>query len=177
MDLNGLDIALLAVLGLSAVFGAFRGLIREILSLLAWLVAGWAALRYHDGLAVHLAGAIDQDGIRRAVAFLLLFVSVLLSAALVNRLLSMLVHASRLGGVDRLLGFAFGALRGVIIGTVFVVLVDLTPLGESPAWDDSVVVETYRELAELVGRYIDAGRGAVGGVLSLLARAGDGPGA
>ncbi len=164
--LNGLDIALLSVLGLSAVFGAFRGLVREILSLMAWIVAAWLALRYHAWLADRLAPVIGQEGIRQAAGFLLLFIAAIISASLLNRLLSMLVHASRLGGIDRLLGFIFGALRGVMIGLVFVALIDMTPLGDSTAWADSVVVETYRQLADWLGRHVEADRGAAQDFLS-----------
>ncbi len=166
MTLNGLDIALLAVLGLSAVFGAFRGLVREVLSLLAWIVAGWLALRYHGWLADRLVSVIAQEGLRQAAGFLLLFIAAIISVSLLNRLLSMLVHASRLGGIDRLLGFIFGALRGVMIGLVFVAVIDMTPLAESSAWSDSIVAETYRQLADWVGRHVDADRGVAQDFLS-----------
>ena len=170
MTLNGLDIALLAVLGLSAVFGAFRGLVREVLSLLAWIAAGWLALRYHGWLADRLVSVIAQDGLRQAAGFLLLFIAAIISVSLLNRLLSMLVHASRLGGIDRLLGFIFGALRGVMIGLVFVALIDMTPLGESSAWADSIVAETYRQLADWIARHVDADQGVAQDFLSRWRR-------
>lgn len=169
MELNGLDIALLAVVGLSAIFGAFRGFIREILSLLAWLIAGWLAMHFFPVFADRLTAVIEQQTLRQAAAFLLIFLAALLAIALVNRLLALLIRVSQLGGIDRLLGFIFGALRGVMIGVVFVVMIDLSPLADSSAWAGSVVVDGYRQLAQWSSKHLG---GRLDSARDLLSRFG-----
>ncbi len=156
-NLNGLDIALLVVCLLSAAFGVLRGLVREILSLVAWLAAAWLALRFSPPVAVYMDTLFASEGLRRIAAFLLVFIASLVGIALVNRLLAVLIRMSHLGLMDRLLGFLFGALRGVMIGVVFIMLTDMTPLSDDPAWDGSSVAGYYRQLGDWLADKIQTG--------------------
>jgi len=145
-DLNLLDYGLLGVLLLSSVLGLFRGLVREVLSLVAWVLAFWFAQRYTGELSDHMQAIIRTGSLRQLTAFLALFLGSLIVFALVNRLLTLLIRASKLGSLDRILGCAFGALRGVVIGVVFISLTDLTPLADEPDWQGSTVGSYYRQL-------------------------------
>ena len=145
-ELGLLDYALLGVLILSSVLGLFRGLIREVLSLVAWVLAFWLAQRYTGTLSEHLQTFISTASLRQLSAFLVLFLGSLIVFALLNRLLTLLIRASKLGPLDRILGCAFGALRGVVVGVVFIALADLTPLADEPGWQGSAVGNYYRQI-------------------------------
>jgi len=145
-DFSLLDYGLLGVLILSSVLGLFRGLVREVLSLVAWVLAFWLAQHYSGELSGHLVALISTGSLRQLSAFLVLFLGSLIVFALINRLLTLLIRASKLGSLDRLLGCAFGALRGVVVGVVFIALADLTPLADQTGWRGSVVGDYYRQL-------------------------------
>ncbi len=167
--MNGLDISLLGVCLLSAVFGVLRGLVREILSLLAWLAAGWLALRFSPDVAAEMGALFANESLRQVAAFLLLFIASLVGIALMNRLLAILIRMSHLGLFDRLLGFLFGALRGVMIGIVFILLTDMTPLRDDPSWNDSAMATYYRQLGAWLTEQVRA-TGQTGTLLSSWRR-------
>jgi len=131
------DIALLAVLGLSIVVGLMRGLVFEVLSLLGWVVAYFAAQWFAQDLAPHLPVGARGSAINHGAAFVALFVVVLIVWGLASRLVSMLIKASPVSTGDRLLGAGFGFMRGMVLLLVIATVVALTPLAKSPGWKDS----------------------------------------
>ena len=133
-SLPWLDWALLAVLALSLLVGVARGLVFECLSLAGWVVAWfsaqWAAPQLAPFVPVGAAGTAMNLG----VALVLCFVAAFLVWALLARLVRLLVHATPLSLVDRLLGAGFGLLRGVVLLLAVATVVGLTPASQSPGW-------------------------------------------
>lgn len=116
------DIIILGIIGLSCLFGGFRGLVKEALSLAFWIGAAVLASVFSDDVAVKLAGSIDNPAFRRIVAFLMIFIITVFAGGLISNLFSKLMSKAGLGGVDRLLGALFGIIRGVVIVTVIVMV-------------------------------------------------------
>lgn len=144
--LNGVDIALLGALLVSALLGLMRGLAFEVMSLAGWVVAYVAAYLYAPQLPpLWSAQALPADPVTGAaamplVAFILVFAGVLIVWTLLSHLVRMLVRATPLSGLDRLLGGAFGCARGLLMLIAVAVIVALTPWSRSAAWQKSVVV-------------------------------------
>ena len=131
------DIALLSVLALSIVVGLMRGLVFEVLSLLGWVVAYFAAQWFAQDLAPHLPIGAPGSGINYGAALVVIFIAVLIVWGLSARLVSMLIKASPISFGDRLLGAGFGFMRGMVLLLVVATVVALTPLAKSPGWKDS----------------------------------------
>jgi membrane protein required for colicin V production len=131
------DVAMLGLLLLSVLAGLWRGLIFELLSLAGYGVAWFAAQRFAPAVAEWLPWDGALPAWRLAAAYALVFVGALLLCGLAARLLRLLVQASPLGPLDRLLGAGFGLLRGLLVLLVIGTLVGLTPLQRSPAWTAS----------------------------------------
>lgn len=142
------DITLLVVILLSLVIGVIRGLVKEVMSLLGWVLAGWVAFRYSSGFSEFLANFAVHEGARFALAFIILFLGVLFTSMLVNHLVAKAVQLSGLKGIDRVLGALFGTLRGGVIVLVLVLLGGITPLAADPAWDGSYLVDYFGQAAE-----------------------------
>ena len=113
--MNWFDWTVIAVVSLSTLLSLLRGFTREALSLLSWVAAFFVSISFAARLAAQLGAHIASDGWRYAVAYVLLFVATLLLSALLNALLAQLLRITGLGGVDRVLGTAFGFARGVIV--------------------------------------------------------------
>lgn len=117
--LTVVDLALIAVSLLSALLAMYRGLTRELLSITSWLVAGAAVLyfvQYHKKFAEEMS---QQMGAPVAVAQIVigavLFLIVLIIVHLITARISDAILDSRIGMIDRVFGFVFGAIRGFII--------------------------------------------------------------
>ncbi len=147
MTLIWLDYVLVGVILISMLIGVLRGLVKEVMSLLGWVLAGWTALQFSNEFALLLENFISHDGLRFALAFIGLFVGVLVVSMLVNHLVTKLIHLSGLKGIDRLLGSLFGALRGALLVVVIVLLGGISPMAAEAAWSNSIVVEYFEQAA------------------------------
>jgi membrane protein required for colicin V production len=135
--MHWVDIVLAGVLALSVIVGLVRGVVFEVLSLLGWFVAYFAAQWLAVDLAPHVPIGKPGSGINHAAAFAAVFVAALFVWALGSRLLRLLIHATPLGVPDRLLGAVFGLLRGLVVLLVATTVISLTPLSKSPVWQAS----------------------------------------
>ena len=132
-----LDWALLAVLAVSVLAGVVRGLVFECLSLAGWVVAWFAAQWAAPQLAPFVPVGAAGSALNLAVALTLCFVAALVVWALLARLVRLLIQATPLSLVDRLLGGAFGLLRGGVLLLAVAAVVALTPASQSAAWRTS----------------------------------------
>ncbi len=141
------DIAILVIVGISALISVMRGLVKEVLSLVAWVLAFWVAIIFSSNIAVMLEAHVSTESVRNILAFLSLFIGTLLLMGLVNLLISKLMDSTGLTGTDRALGVIFGVLRGVAIVLVLVLLAGLTPVPEDPWWQQSIFLGHFESLA------------------------------
>ena len=132
-----LDYAVVGVFAASLVVGAWRGLVREVLSILGWVIAFLAANLLAGPLGPVMPQAIPSPELRIAAAYVAVFVGALVVTALIGLLLSKIVKAAGLGGVDRMLGAIFGAARGLLIVLVATLLAGLTSAPRQAFWRDS----------------------------------------
>jgi membrane protein required for colicin V production len=135
--LGWIDISLLGVLLLSLVLGLWRGFVLEVLALLGWVVAYLAAQWLAPLWAKHVPLGEPGSSLNFAAAFAVAFIAVLVSWGLASRVLRLLINATPLRGADRVLGAAFGLLRGVVLLLALTTVVALTPAATSPEWHRS----------------------------------------
>jgi membrane protein required for colicin V production len=109
------DLIVLAILGISAVLGLSRGLVREMLGLGAWLLAAYAADLYGGRFEPAAEKAIGNPDIAAPVAYGLVFLVMLIVLSLLANLVGRMVRFSMLGGLDRTLGLVFGLVRGAAV--------------------------------------------------------------
>ena len=132
------DWILLAVLALSMGVGAWRGLVYEVLSVLGWVLAVYAA----QWLAPQVAGMLPlqsvSQSVRYAAAFTLVFIASVFTWGLLVFLIRKLVDSIGLRPVDRTLGAAFGLVRGLVLLLAVTVVINLTALKRSEWWLESI---------------------------------------
>lgn len=143
-----LDIVIVTVILLSTLLSLFRGVVREVLSLAVWVLSFWLAFRYSYPASRLFEGMIPYESARLGAAFLLIFIAILVAGMLASSLASKLVQAGGLGVVDRALGAVFGALRGIVVVTVLVLLMALTPLAQDRAWQESRLIGYFAILSD-----------------------------
>lgn len=148
------DYAILAIIGLSALISIWRGLIREVLSLLAWILAILVAMTFMRPLADQLTPHISVPSARLIIAFMALFIATLLCGAIINFIIAKLVMSSGLSGTDRVLGIVFGIARGALVVGVLVLMAGLTPLPQDPWWEQSVLLGRFEAMALWLRSYL-----------------------
>ena len=136
--MSWLDYAILGVLAVSMVWGIWRGFVREVISLAGWVLAFLAANAVAGPLGDALPTSISSPEVRVLVAFLIVFIFTLSIATVAGMLLSRLLKAAGLGGLDRTLGGLFGLARGVVILLALAIAAGLTTAPLHPLWKESV---------------------------------------
>jgi membrane protein required for colicin V production len=133
------DYVLLFILIASIVISTLRGLVKEILSLVSWIVAFVVANMYGAQLAPLLPSAIPGEAVRLIVSFVALFIGVRLLMGLLMMAVDALIKSSGLSLADRGLGGLFGLARGVIIVLACVIVAGMTDLPKQDFWTQALL--------------------------------------
>jgi len=131
------DWAVIAIAALSILWGVWRGVVREIISLAGWVIAFLAANLLAGPASAYVPEMLQNPQLRAASAFIVVFLVALFITGLFGVLLSSLVKAVGLGGLDRGLGAVFGLARAVLLVVALALLAGLTNLPRQAAWKDS----------------------------------------
>ncbi|MDX3905205.1 MAG: CvpA family protein [Pigmentiphaga sp.] len=133
------DYGVLLILGASVVIGLFRGLVKEILSLVAYVAAFVGAMRYGPAVYEWLVTYIENPVLRMAIGYAGVFIAVLLAVGVVNVALGLLLKATGLSLADRGMGAVFGLARGLVIVLVLVVAAGFTPMPKEAWWTEAAL--------------------------------------
>ena len=151
--MNWIDASILIVTLLSCVFGLWRGLVREIFSLVTWIFALLVARRYSEVLANFLFNSFDNLTMRYVAAFALIFIIVMMLGTFLNFLLSKLLVFTGLKFVDRLMGGVFGVARGVIISFIGL-FVSSFFFSQAQIWQESKLIPYGQTMIEISRAFI-----------------------
>ncbi|HEY6452497.1 MAG TPA: CvpA family protein [Steroidobacteraceae bacterium] len=167
--MNWIDYLLIVLMLFSCIAGLMRGLLREVIALVTWVVAVWAAWSFAALVEGHLGGALGNDVTRIWVARALVFLGVLMVGGTAGLVVSHFVRLSLFSGLDRLLGALFGLLRGLVMIGLLVMLCHAVRMDGEPWWRQSLLVP-YAEHAANVLREMVGERKIVSGYWDHAAR-------
>ena len=129
--MTGFDLILLFVVGVAAVGGFMRGFVQEVLSLAAWVLAVFAIKYLHTPLTLAMQDVLGADVTTSLLAFALLLLIPYAAMKVIANNVGAASRNSVLGPIDRVLGFGFGALKGIVIS---VLAFSLLVLGYDTVW-------------------------------------------
>lgn len=130
-----LDLGLIGVVAISAILSMLRGFTREVLAIASWAAAAVAAYYFHPAVLPYIKPYITNDAVALAVAVAAVFLVTLIIVSIITVRISDAILDSKVGAVDRSLGFMFGAARGVLLCVVaFLFFNWLVPEKGQPEW-------------------------------------------
>ena len=132
------DYAVVAIIALSVLLAVIRGAVREITALAGWVAALILSGLFAQELALWLPATLAPV-LSPVIAYLVIFLGVLLLSGLTGMLLATLFRAAGLGVTDRAVGALFGVARGALIVFVGAMLAGLTSLPKEPFWREAVL--------------------------------------
>ena len=159
-DITWIDIIIIAIFLFSTIVAFFKGFVRSVISLITWIAAIGLALTQAEQVAMLLPESMDTlslplgdrdygSNVRVGVAFILIFIGVLLLGGLVNFVFGQIMQAQNLKGMDRALGMLFGLIRASAIVVILIMLTSaFTTLQESAAWRDSLLILPFESAAQ-----------------------------
>lgn len=130
--MNPFDILIIVILGYSLVRGLFRGMVKEISSIIGVFGGFYAAYTYYMVLAKLLSGLIHDVSYLNILSFLIIFCCVLIIVSVLGVIIKYLLNIAFLGWVDRIGGLVFGIIKAILIVSVlFISLTAFLPKGSS----------------------------------------------
>lgn len=129
--MTGFDFIVLGIVAIAAIGGFMRGFVQEILSLAAWILAAFAIRYLHTPLTAAMVDYVGYGVSTSILAFALLLLIPYAAMKLIANNLGSASRNSPLGPIDRVLGFGFGGLKGVL---VVVIAFSLLVLGYDNVW-------------------------------------------
>ena len=149
------DVIIIFVIVLSALFGILRGFMKESISLAKWVIATWVAATFAPKLAPMLPAAIESEAVRQAISFASLFIVVFILGTVVTYFVTRLLIKTGLTSLDRALGLGFGIIRGGLIIIIFVIVGSHFPqLPQQDWWEQSVLLERFEEIVIRLRDYV-----------------------
>lgn len=133
------DYVVIGIVGLSLLFGLWRGVVGEIIALLAWGLAIFAAIEFGTRVGQSVFAGMADPAIRTFAGCVLIFVGILVAMALLRMLIARMVKALGLSVTDRLLGMIFGVARGMLVVLVLVGLGGMTAAPQQHWWRDATL--------------------------------------
>lgn len=120
--MNPFDVFIILVLAYSTVRGLFRGLVKEVSSIIGVLGGFYAAYSYYPMVAKLLSGLIAEQSYLNILSFLIIFCGILIIISILGVVIKYLLNVAFLGWIDRVCGVGFGLIKGVLIVTVLFII-------------------------------------------------------
>lgn len=128
--MNPFDMAIIVIVGYCIIRGIFRGLIREVTSIVGVAAGFYVAYSYHGAVAPLLSKWIADPLYLKMTGFMILFCGIFLMIALAGILVRFVMKLVLLGVVDRILGGVFGLLKAaLVVSCIYILLITFLPAG------------------------------------------------
>ncbi|MFZ1246440.1 MAG: CvpA family protein [Azonexus sp.] len=137
--MTGFDYAVIGIVGISLLFGLWRGVVGEVIALLAWIAAIFAAVEFGTPVGRAVFTGLSDPALRTLAGCVAIFVGVLITMSLLSMVVRSMVKALGLSISDRILGMIFGLVRGVLVCMVLVGLGGMTSAPTQPWWRNATL--------------------------------------
>lgn len=152
--MNSLDFIILVILGYCLIRGFFRGVIKEVSSVLGVVGGFFAARLYYADLSRLLTDWVATPGYRDILGFVFMFAIVFFTVSILGVILKYLMRVALLGWADRLFGVGIGCLKGVLVASILLfVLATFMPKG-SGLLEKSILAGKVNTVSEQMSKLV-----------------------
>ncbi len=153
--MNAFDISLLLVLAVFVGIGVWRGFVRELISVITWIAAGFAAWTFSERLAPMFNSFAKENAVRQMLAFAVVFLAVFIVGTVIGALLHKFVNRSAsLRIANRVTGGLVGLVRGVAIVVIIFLIAGVTSFPQRAWWRDAALAPPFERAAAFAARYL-----------------------
>ncbi|MCF6110058.1 CvpA family protein [Mesorhizobium muleiense] len=153
MPITLLDGILVGFTLVSAMLAMVRGFSREVLSVISWIAAAAAAFFFYQPVLPYVQPYVDNEKIAMVVAAGIVFIVALIIVSIITMKLADWIIDSRVGALDRTLGFLYGAARGILVVAVALLFFNWLAGPKAPGW---VADAKSRPLLESIGAKLES---------------------
>lgn len=149
-SLNWVDYLVILIVAYTGIKGIKRGFMKEMTSLITWILALILSVEFYKPLSNTFESLINTASTRMTLAFIAIFVAILVIGTLSASLLTKLIKMTGLSLPNRIAGMLFGFIKGLLIIILLVILAKFTALPEDGWWKKSVFIPHAEKVAEIL---------------------------
>lgn len=136
-----IDLVILGMIIISVLFALYRGLVRELLGISSWILAGFTAIYSYDPLLKFGENRFENVKLSALIGSVVLALIVLVAMTIINAIITKKLRKSSLSGLDRIFGFFFGIARALLI--VVLIYLFATTMMLSPKYVQELSTKNY----------------------------------
>lgn len=148
------DFLAVGLIAMCIIASMIRGVVTEVASLFTWVIAFFAAKFLAVPFANIALQSVEPRALAVAGAFMMVFVSAWLGQRFLRTILTSLISAIGLGGINRMLGGVFGAVKGLVLVTLAVLVCAFTDLPRTAEWRQATTAPFFETLASFAVPYL-----------------------
>ncbi len=152
--MNKFDMLIIVILAFCVIRGVFRGLIKEMSSIIGVLAGFYAAYSYYTVIAKLLSRWISSAAYLNILSFLILFCGVFFIISILGVVIKYVLDIAFMGWVDRVCGAGFGIIKGILIISVFLIIFTAFLPTNASFVKDSVLAPHVAFLSERMARIV-----------------------
>jgi membrane protein required for colicin V production len=152
--MNPFDILVVVIVAFTLIRGIFRGLVKELSSIIGVLAGFYAAYTYYPDLAAVLGRWISNVGYLNILSFLVIFSTILVIISILGVIIKYLLNIAFLGWMDRICGAGFGLIKGLLIVSILLIcFTAFLPKG-APVIRDSLLAPHVARVSENLAKVV-----------------------
>lgn len=152
--MNPLDILIIVILSFCLIRGVFRGLIKELSSIIGVLGGFYAGYTYYVVAAKLLSRWISNEGYLNILSFLIIFCGVFIIVSILGVVIKYLLNIAFLGWVDRICGAGFGIMKGILIASVLLMIFTAFLPKGAPIMKNSLLAPHVTQISEKMAKVV-----------------------
>jgi len=152
--MNFFDIIIIIILGFCLIRGIFRGLIKELSSIIGVLGGFYAAYSYYMVLARPLSRWISNDAYLNILSFSIIFCGILIIISILGVVIKYVLNIAFLGWVDRICGAGFGITKGILITSVLLITLTTFLPKNAPVIKNSMLAPHVTLISEKMAKVV-----------------------
>jgi membrane protein required for colicin V production len=153
-DLNWFDYTMIALVALSIIVSFLRGFVREAISLSIWAIGLVLAFKFAPPLEQHIHQVTQWNAASYWVAFGVIFLSVWIVGLLISLVIRSIASRVDLGFADRMISVCFGVLRGLLVVSVGLMFISMSPYKNSEAVLTSKLTPHFHRVVATLDHYV-----------------------
>ncbi len=146
--MNLLDVIFIIIIVCSSIYGLFKGLIKEVIFLLALIIGFIGAIRLYTGVSPLFQALGLGEQVAKALSFFALWIVIFIALILIGKLLHKLIHAISLGWINRLGGAGFGFFRGIILSSMIIMFLTIILSEKAPILSESKLTPSILRISK-----------------------------
>lgn len=153
-EMNFVDLAIIAIIGISIIISFIRGFFTEAISLASWILAFIIAFTQVNNF-ISYSPDFPEEWMRSAAVFAAIFLIILMIGGIINLIVNFIISKLKFfKWIDRFIGIPFGFLRGAALVIVIIMFGELTPFTKVSWWQESDLIPKFQPYADQLANYI-----------------------